>query len=75
MSVRTVLGGNEQPSARYRAITPRDSILLSADPPLKRGQFLQAVLDILAALSAFLLASATGVGLAFAFFVLFFVRL
>lgn len=75
MSVRTALGGNEQPSARYRAVTPRDSILISADPPFKRGQFTQALFDVLALLGAFLLVSATGIGLAFSIFVLLFVRI
>lgn len=52
---------------------PRGSIR-PADPVLPRSNLLQALLDILALVSAFLLVSATGCGIAFALFVLLFVR-
>lgn len=45
------------------------------DPPLPTSQFLQALLDVGALLAAFLLVTATGLGIAFAVFVLLFVKL
>lgn len=77
-NVRTDLGGRyEHPPARSRLgrYAPSDSILL---PPgnlsLPRSEFAQAALDVFKLLCAFLLVSATGCGLAFAFFILLFVN-
>lgn len=42
--------------------------------PLKRSEFKQTTLDVLALLGAFLFVSATGIGIAFAVFCLFFVQ-
>ena len=76
LTARSVVGGFDQPSGPHFAHdTQRDSILVPTDLPLPRSNFLQAVFDVLALLSAMLLVSATGCGLAFAVFVLLFVRL
>lgn len=83
---RATPGGVRQlPGSPHRAASPREyvnryfppgSILAEpTSPSLERPNILQALLDVLALLGAFLLVSATGCGIAFAFFVLFFVRL
>ena len=77
MSERAGLGGLSTDAPATRSIyAPRDSVLL---PPgnlsLPRSEFAQAVLDVFKLLCAFLIVSATGCGIAFAFFVLFFVRI
>ena len=77
MSGRVSLGGLSTDAPATRSIyAPRDSVLL---PPgnlsLPRSEFAQAVLDVFKLLCAFLIVSATGCGIAFAFFVLFFVRI
>ena len=70
-------GYGKPPGSHTRGIyAPRDSVLL---PPgnlsFPRSEFAQAVLDVFKLLCAFLIVSATGCGIAFAFFVLFFVRI
>ena len=77
MSERVSLGGLSTDAPATRSIyAPRDSVLL---PPgnlsFPRSEFAQAVLDVFKLLCAFLIVSATGCGIAFAFFVLFFVRI
>lgn len=71
------VGGNDQsrrPHGSKHYALPSQS-LSSADLPFPRSNFLQAVLDILALLGAFLFVSATGCGIAFAVFCLLFVNL
>jgi len=77
MSERAGLGGLSTDALATRGIyAPRDSVLLPpGNSSLPRSDFTQAVLDVLHLLCAFLLVSATGCGIAFAFFVLVFVRL
>lgn len=55
--------------------TRRDLDSLSAGSPFKRSEPLQTFIDCLAMLAGFLLVSFTGVGIAFAMFVLLFVRI
>lgn len=77
MSGRMISGGfDNHPPATRGIYSPRDSILIPPGYfPLPRSEFAQTVIDVFRLLCAFLLVSATGCGLAFAFFVLFFVRL
>lgn len=57
----------------------RNSQFLSAQElvssPFKRSEILQTLIDVGAVLAGFLLALITGLGIAFAFFVLLFVQL
>lgn len=76
MSERSGLGGlSTDAPATLGSYAPSDSILVPADLPLPRSNLLQAVRDVFFLGSAFLFVGATGCGLAFALFVLFFVRL
>jgi len=76
MSERVGLGGlSTDAPATLGNYAPSDSILIPpADLPFPRSKLLQAVFDVFALLGAFLLVSATGCGIAFAVFVLLFVK-
>ena len=69
--------GFVQPWAPHHAPlrTRRDLDSFSAGSPFKRSEPLQTFIDCLAMLAGFLLVSFTGVGIAFAMFVLLFVRI
>lgn len=73
---RRLFGGiSTSPAATRDIYAPRDSILLPASgAPLERPEPLQTIFDCLAVGAGFLLISALGVGIAFAAFVLLFVR-
>lgn len=77
MSDRRRLGGHlSTPPVAYSAVTRADLFpSIAGRAPLERGNVLQSLLDVLALLGAFLLVSATGIGIAFSVFVLLFVRL
>lgn len=75
MTARSITGAG-QPTARHHAppIEARCNLSsFAADPSFPRSNFVQAVLDALAVLFLVLLASAFGVAIALAVFVLLFV--
>lgn len=60
------------PGARHKSSSQSLSIL--RDPVLPFGKFAQAALDVLAVVSAFVLVTVTGLGLAFVFFLALFCK-
>jgi hypothetical protein len=84
MSRRAVSGGFDNRPPATRAPTPREyvnryfppgSILAEpAGSPLERGEPFQTIRDCLFVVAALLFLTVTGIGLAFAAFVLLFVR-
>lgn len=78
-SARKTYGGNVRssaprfaPGARHKSSSQSLSIL--RDPVLPFGKFAQAMFDVLAVVSAFLLVTVTGLGLAFVFFLALFCK-
>ena len=82
LSNRTAPSGLSVPSGprganatRANSFPPLPSGSIAGCSPLERGNALQTVLDCLAVLAAFLLVSATGIGIAAAFWILLFFKL